>query len=243
MVSTTKCAFCWGISGFRAVRTVVLATTFDARIWSVAISACVSIILATCTLWDVIFICSWWFYVNDFILYGLYFVNFFVVCSRFEVNKKQIEWFFSYPMANVHYISGHVSLLQQVMSAVFYLGGTWKVKEYHSIGPLLFYLVSMIVDVHFLEVFDERSIGFWGYTGYLYDVVCQSFCVELFGFGYLIYSVYHFVVVYHSVQNNLRRFVYLNWLGVYCLVLGGDFFSEHFVSVLGYCLWSLGSGL
>jgi len=100
--------------------------------------------------------------VNDFILYGRYFVNFFVVHSRFEVNRKQIEWFFSYHMANVHYISGHVSLLQQVLSDVFYLGGIVKVCEYQSIGPLLFYLVSMIVDVHFLEVFDEESIGFWG---------------------------------------------------------------------------------
>ena len=70
MVSATKCTFCWGIFGFRAVRTIVLATTFNARIWSVAISACVSILLAMCTLRDVIFICSWWFYVNDFILYG-----------------------------------------------------------------------------------------------------------------------------------------------------------------------------
>jgi len=52
MVSATKCAFCWGICGFRAVRTIVLDTTFDARIWSVTISACVSILLATCTLRD-----------------------------------------------------------------------------------------------------------------------------------------------------------------------------------------------
>ena len=162
MVSATKCAFCWGISGFRAIRTIVLATTLDACIWSIAIAACVSVPLATCTLRDVIFICSWWFYVNDLILYGCYFVNFFVVRSRFEVNKKQIEWFFSYPMANVHYISDHVSLLQQVLSDVFYLGGIVKVFEYHSIGPLLFYLLSMLVDVRFLEVFDERSIGFWG---------------------------------------------------------------------------------
>jgi hypothetical protein len=88
MVSTTKCTFCWGISGFRAVLTIVLTTTFDARIWSVAISACVSVLLATCTLRDVIFICSRWLYVNDFILYGRYFVNFFVVHSRFEVHKK-----------------------------------------------------------------------------------------------------------------------------------------------------------
>jgi len=93
MVSATKCAFCWGISGFRAVRTIVLATTFDARIWSVAIYACVSVLLATCTLRDVIFICSWWFYVNDFILYGRSFVNFFVVRSRFEVNKNKLSGF------------------------------------------------------------------------------------------------------------------------------------------------------
>ena len=32
--------------------------------------------------------------------------------------------------------------------------------------------------------------------------------------------------------------MYLRWLGVYCLVCGRDFFSEHFVSVLGYFLWS-----
>jgi len=139
----------------------VLATTFDARIWSVAISACVSILLATCTLRDMIFICSWWFYVNDFIFYGCYFVDFFVVRTRFEVNKKQMEWFFSYSMANVYYISGYVSLLQQALSDVFYLGGVVKIFEYHSIGHLLFYLVSMIVDVRFLEVFDERSKSFW----------------------------------------------------------------------------------
>jgi len=100
--------------------------------------------------------------VNDFILYGRYFVNFFAVRSRFEVSKKQIEWFFSYPMANVHYTSGHVSLLQQVLSDVFSLGGMVNIFEYRSIGPLFFYLVSMIVDVRFLEVFDEKSIGFWG---------------------------------------------------------------------------------
>ena len=99
---------------------------------------------------------------NDFILYDRYFVNFFVVRSRFEVNKKQIEWLFSYSMASVHCISGHVSLLQQVLSDVFYLGGMVKIFEYHPVGPLLFYLVSMIVDVRFLEVFDERLIGFWG---------------------------------------------------------------------------------
>jgi len=78
MVSATKCAFCWGIPAFRAVHTIVLATTFDARIWSVAISACMSVLLATCTLRDVVFISFWWFCVNDFILYGRYFVNFFL---------------------------------------------------------------------------------------------------------------------------------------------------------------------
>jgi len=99
--------------------------------------------------------------VNDFIFYGCYFVDFFVVRTRFEVNKKQMEWFFSYSMANVYYISGYVSLLQQALSDVFYLGGVVKIFEYHSIGHLLFYLVSMIVDVRFLEVFDERSKSFW----------------------------------------------------------------------------------
>jgi len=37
-----------------------------------------------------------------------------------------------------------------------------KVFEYNPVGPLLFYLVGMIVEICVLEVFDERSIGFWG---------------------------------------------------------------------------------
>jgi hypothetical protein len=67
--------------------------------------------------------------VNDSILYGCYFVKFFVFRSRFEVNEKQIEWFFNYPISNVHYISGHVSLLQQLLSDVFYLGGMVEIFE------------------------------------------------------------------------------------------------------------------
>jgi len=54
--------------------------------------------------------------------------------------------------------------------------------------------------------------------------------------------VYHFVVVNHYVQKNRERFVHLGW-GVTAWSVVGDFFSEHFISVLGYCLWSLGSGL
>jgi len=49
----------------------------------------------------------------------------------------------------------------QFVSNLF-LGGVMKVFEYKPVGPLLFYLVSMIVDICVLEVFDERSIGFWG---------------------------------------------------------------------------------
>jgi hypothetical protein len=116
----------------------VLAATFDARMWSIDMSACVSILLTTCTLCTPLL---------------------FVAGSR---SIKQIELFFCYPMANVHYISEHVSLLQQVLSDVFYLGGMMKAFEYHSIGPLLFYLVRMIVDVRLIEGFDERSISFWG---------------------------------------------------------------------------------
>jgi len=88
MVSATKGAFCWGIPAFRAVRTVVLATTFDACIGPVAVSSHVSVLLAVCTLRDVIFVCSGWFYVYDFVLNGRYFVNFFIVLGRFKINEK-----------------------------------------------------------------------------------------------------------------------------------------------------------
>ena len=50
MVSATEGAFCWGILAFRAVRTIVLAATFDARIGPVAVSSRVSVLLAACAL-------------------------------------------------------------------------------------------------------------------------------------------------------------------------------------------------
>ena len=56
MVSATKGAFCWDIPSLRAVRTIVLATTFDARIWPVAVSSRMSVLLAACPLRDVIFV-------------------------------------------------------------------------------------------------------------------------------------------------------------------------------------------
>jgi hypothetical protein len=39
MVSATKGAFCWGIPAFRAIHTIVLAATFDARTWPIPRSA------------------------------------------------------------------------------------------------------------------------------------------------------------------------------------------------------------
>ena len=87
--SATKGAFCWGIPAFRAIRTVVLATTFDARIGSVAVSSRVSVLLAACALRNVIFVCSGWFYVYDFVLYGRYFVTslLFLAGSRSTKNR------------------------------------------------------------------------------------------------------------------------------------------------------------
>ena len=33
--------------------------------------------------------------------------------------------------------------------------------------------------------------------------------------------------------------MHLRWLGVFCLVCGGGFLGEHFISVLDWCLWDL----
>ena len=56
VVSATKGAFCGGIPAFRAIRTVVLTTTFDARIGLVAVSSLVFVLLAACALRNVIFV-------------------------------------------------------------------------------------------------------------------------------------------------------------------------------------------
>jgi len=122
----------------------VLASAFDARVWPVAVAARMPVLLTACTLGDVVFVCSRWFYVYDFILYGRNFVNLFVVLGRFKIDEKQVKWFLGYPVMSIYYISGHVSVLKQVLSNVVYLCGMMKIFEYHSIGPLLFHLVSMV---------------------------------------------------------------------------------------------------
>ena len=91
MVSATKGAFCWGIPAFRAIRTIVSAATFDARIRPVAVSLRVSVLLAACALRDVIFVSSGWFYVYDFVLYGRYFVNFFIVLGSSRSTKNRLS--------------------------------------------------------------------------------------------------------------------------------------------------------
>ena len=123
MVSATKVAFCWGISTFLAFRTVVLATAFNARVWPVTVAAHMPVLLTACTLWDVVFVCSRWFYVYDFILDGRNFVNFFVVLGRFKIDEKQVKGFLGYPVVSIYYISGDVSLSKQVLSNVFYFCG------------------------------------------------------------------------------------------------------------------------
>ena len=90
MISATKGAFCWSVSTFRAFRTLVLATAIDARVWSVAVSSCMLVLLTACVLRDVGFVFSGWFYVYEFVLYGRNFVNFFVVLVRFKINEKQV---------------------------------------------------------------------------------------------------------------------------------------------------------
>jgi hypothetical protein len=91
MIPATKGAFCWGISALREICTIVLAATFDSRIWPVAISFRVSVLLAACALRDVIFVSSGWFYVYDFVLYGRYFVKFFIVLGRFKIHENRLS--------------------------------------------------------------------------------------------------------------------------------------------------------
>ena len=62
---------------------------------------------------------------------------------------------------SVYYVSGHVSLLEQVLSNFFYMCGMVKIFEYHSIGSLLFQLVSLVEHVCVFEMLDERLISFW----------------------------------------------------------------------------------
>jgi hypothetical protein len=57
------------------------------QIWPLA----QQLIRARCHLWcvrDVVCVCSGWFYVYDFILYGRNFVNIFVVLGRFKISKE-----------------------------------------------------------------------------------------------------------------------------------------------------------
>ena len=161
VVSTTKGTFCWGVSTFHAFRTIVLATAFDTRVWSVAVFSRVPVLLTACALRDVVFVCSRWFYVYELVLYGRNFVNFFVVLIRFKIHEKQVKWFLGYPVVRIYYVSGHVSLVEQVLSNFFYICGMVKIFEYHSIGSLLFQLVSVVEHVCFFEMIDESSISFW----------------------------------------------------------------------------------
>jgi hypothetical protein len=85
MVSAAKGVFFWGIPGFRAICTIVMAAAFDAHVWPVAVSTRMPVLLTACALRDVVFVCSGWFYVYDFILYGRNFVNIFVVLGRFKI--------------------------------------------------------------------------------------------------------------------------------------------------------------
>ena len=46
VISATKGAFFWGVSTFRAFRAIVLATAFDARVRSVAVTSRMPVLLA-----------------------------------------------------------------------------------------------------------------------------------------------------------------------------------------------------
>jgi hypothetical protein len=90
MISATKGAFCWDFPTFLAFCTIVLAIAFDARVWPVVVASRMPVLLTACALWDVVFICSKWFNVYDFILYGRNFINFFVVLGWFKIDEQQV---------------------------------------------------------------------------------------------------------------------------------------------------------
>jgi hypothetical protein len=138
MVSATQGAYRWGVPTFCAVCAVMRATTFDTCVGFVTVLACVSIVLTSCTLWDMIIVCARRFDVDDLILYSRYIVNVFIIVSWLKGNKEKVEWFLCQPMTNIDYVTSHVSQSEQFLSDVFNLSGVMEVFKNHFISPFFF---------------------------------------------------------------------------------------------------------
>jgi len=84
VISSAQCACCWCVFTICTFFAVVVSATFDACERSVAVGFRVAIMLASHALYDVIPFCSGSFYLYYFVLYGGYFVHFFVLgfCDR-----------------------------------------------------------------------------------------------------------------------------------------------------------------
>jgi hypothetical protein len=83
VISAAQGAFCWRVSSLVAIFTVVGASAFNARLRFVAVCSCVSILLASYALRNVVLICSVRFSVDYLILDSREVVHVFVVVGRF----------------------------------------------------------------------------------------------------------------------------------------------------------------
>ena len=70
VVPATQGTFRRGVPTFHAICAIMRATAFDARIWFVAVGACVSVVLTSGALWDMNIVHPRTFNVDDFVLYG-----------------------------------------------------------------------------------------------------------------------------------------------------------------------------
>jgi hypothetical protein len=82
------------------------STAFDTVEWFGTISFSMAIILAPCTLYNSCFT-SGWFDTNSAVFQILYVKNFCVIALRFQVNKKEKQWFF----ADIDHVSYFVPFL------------------------------------------------------------------------------------------------------------------------------------
>ena len=101
MWSSTEGTFCRGVAGLSACNAVVMSSAFDTIKWLVAIFTGVPVLLTPYTLRYVWFGRTWEFYMNEFVLDDLQFVDVFVVGGWFKVYEEYVEGFFCLPMFDI----------------------------------------------------------------------------------------------------------------------------------------------
>ena len=99
---STQGTFCWGVTGFSTDCTVVMSSAFDTDVKFVTIFARVPILLTPHALWYGWFGRPRGFYLNDFVLDGLDFVDIFVIFGWFKIYEEYVQLFFGLPMSDVY---------------------------------------------------------------------------------------------------------------------------------------------